>query len=229
MPLSAGDGEIKVLAKKYFNMQTKQIGTLPEKNIKVKILEDLSSPKISSNTEKEKKNFDYIDYDRVANVSQNVDFSLFIKIYKFITKPILWIICGALLLLYILIRLVIKYIQHINSDQKKLKNKKAYKKSKKYFQKAKKTKSTVEFYEYMYKGLLEYFASVLEQSADGLTAYKIRKKLEQKSIDTKLIKQIEDIIDECSIALYSQSTIDKNLNLEDFYNKTFDVMKKLNI
>ena len=40
---------------------------------------------------------------------------------------------------------------------------------------------------------------------------------------------IEDIIDECSIALYSQSTIDKNLNLEDFYNKTFDVMKKLNI
>ena len=51
MPLSAGDGEIKVLAKKYFNMQTKQIGTLPEKNIKVKILEDLSSPKISSNTE----------------------------------------------------------------------------------------------------------------------------------------------------------------------------------
>ena len=229
MPLSAGDGEIKVLAKKYFNMQTKQIGTLPEKNIKVKILEDLSSPKISSNTEKEKKNFDYIDYDRVANVSQNVDFSLFIKIYKFITKPILWIICGALLLLYILIRLVIKYIQHINSDQQKLKNKKAYKKSKKYFQKAKKTKSTVEFYEYMYKGLLEYFASVLGQSADGLTAYKIRKELEQKSIDTKLIKQIEDIIDECSIALYSQSTIDKNLNLEDFYNKTFDVMKKLNI
>ena len=81
----------------------------------------------------------------------------------------------------------------------------------------------------MYKGLLEYFASVLGQSADGLTAYKIRKELEQKSIDTKLIKQIEDIIDECSIALYSQSTIDKNLNLEDFYNKTFDVMKKLNI
>ena len=90
----------------------------------------------------------------------------------------MWIILGSLLLLYILARLIIKYIEYINKDQQKLKNKKAYKKSKKYFQKAKKTKSVKEFYEYMYKGMLEYFASVLAKSADGLTAYKIRKDLE---------------------------------------------------
>ena len=122
-----------------------------------------------------------------------------------------------------------KYIEYINKDQQKLKNKKAYKKSKKYFQKAKKTKEAKEFYECMYKGLLEYFASVLGQSADGLTAYKIRKELEQKSINTDLIKQIEEIIDECSIVLYSQSTVNDEANLKDFYNKTFETLKQLDI
>ena len=130
---------------------------------------------------------------------------------------------------YILVRLIIKYIRYTNRDQQKLKNKKAYRKSRKYFQKAKKTKDVLVFYEYMYKGLLEYFASVLGQSADGLTAYKIRKELEQKSIDANLIKQIEEIIDECSVVLYAQGTINKDVNLTEFYNKTFDVMKKLDI
>ena len=75
----------------------------------------------------------------------------------------------------------------------------------------------------------EALKTLLEEVDLDKLSSSLRKELEQKSIDTKLIKQIEDIIDECSIALYSQSTIDKNLNLEDFYNKTFDVMKKLNI
>lgn len=229
MPLSAGNGEIKILPQKYFNMQTKQVKFLPERNIKVKILEDLSGPKISSDTEKERKPVDYGDNDRVNTSLQDVDFSLFIKIYNFITKPVLWIVLGALILCYILVRLIIKYIRYTNRDQQKLKNKKAYRKSRKYFQKAKKTKDVLVFYEYMYKGLLEYFASVLGQSADGLTAYKIRKELEQKSIDANLIKQIEEIIDECSVVLYAQGTINKDVNLTEFYNKTFDVMKKLDI
>ena len=229
MPLSAGDGEIKILPQKYFNMQTKQVKFLPERNIKVKILEDLSGPKISSDTEKERKSVDYGDNDRVNTSLQDVDFSLFIKIYNFITKPVLWIVLGALILCYILVRLIIKYIRYTNRDQQKLKNKKAYRKSRKYFQKAKKTKDVLVFYEYMYKGLLEYFASVLGQSADGLTAYKIRKELEQKSIDANLIKQIEEFIDECSVVLYAQGTINKDVKLTEFYNKTFDVMKKLDI
>ena len=81
----------------------------------------------------------------------------------------------------------------------------------------------------MYKGLLEYFASVVGQSADGLTAYKIRKELEEKAVNSELIKQIENIIDECSVVLYSQNSTNNNENLKDFYNKTFDVLKKLDI
>ena len=122
-----------------------------------------------------------------------------------------------------------KYVEYINKDQQKLKNKKAYKKSKKYFYKAKKTKDTKEFYEYMYKGLLEYFASCLGQSADGLTAYKIRKELEQKSVNTDLIKQIEEIIDDCSIVLYSQNSTNNETNLKEVYNKTFETLKHLDI
>ena len=132
-------------------------------------------------------------------------------------------------MLYILIRLFLKYIEYINKDQQKLNNKKAYKKSKKYFQKAKKTKNAPEFYGYMYKGLMEYFASVLGQSAEGLTAYKIRKDLEQRAVNPDLIKQIENIIDECSIVLYSQNTGNNENNLKDFYNKTFDTLKQLDI
>ena len=228
MPLSAGEGEIKILPQKYFDMQTKQIKNLPAKNIKVNILEDLSVKKSSDTIINSTINKEIYDYG-TTNVQPNIDFSFFIKAYNFIKRPVLWIILGSLLILCILIRLIFKYIEYINKDQQKLKNKKAYRRSKKYFQKAKKTSKATEFYEYMYKGLLEYFASVLGESADGLTAYKIRKELEQKSIDAELIKQIEEIIDDCSIVLYSQNTSVNEDNLKEFYNKTFDVLKKLDI
>lgn len=231
MPLSAGDGEIKILSQKYFDAQTKQIKNLPAKNIKVTISEDLSvknTVATASNTAEINK--EIYDYNDTNNPTQpNIDFSFFIKAYNFIKKPLLWIILGSLLILYVLIRLIIKFIDYRNQDQQKLKNKKAYKKSKKYFQKAKKTKNTTEFYECMYKGLLEYFASVLGQSADGLTAYKIRKELKQKTVNVDLIKQIEEIIDECSIVLYSQNTTVNETNLREFYNKTFDILKQLDI
>jgi len=231
MPLSAGEGEIKILSQKYFDVKTKQINNLPAKNIKVNILEDLSVKKssgTSNNVIESSKAF--YGYSDTPNQSQpNIDLSFFVKIYNFLKKPILWIILGSLLLLYILVRLIVKYIEYTNKDQQKLKNKKAYKKSKKYFQKAKNTKNATEFYECMYKGLLEYFASVLGQSADGLTAYKIRKELEQKSVNSDLIKQIEKIIDDCSIVLYSQNTTTNETNLKEFYNKTFEVLRQLDI
>ena len=210
-------------------MQTKQIKNLPAKNIKVNVLENSDVKKSSDITGgTSDNNKEFYNYDNEKNqVQPNIDFSFFVKAYNFVKKPILWIILGSLLLLYILIKAVLKYIEYVNKDQQKLKNKKAYKKSKKYFQKAKKTKDTKEFYEYMYKGLLEYFASVLGQSADGLTAYKIRKELEQKSVTADLIKQIEEIMDECSIVLYSQSTINDETNLKNFYNKTFEILKQL--
>ncbi|WP_372519090.1 BatD family protein [Candidatus Ruminimicrobiellum ovillum] len=229
MPLSAGEGEIKILSQKYFDMQTKQIKILPAKNIKVKILEDLSVKKssdtINNNMIQSKEILDYGN----TNNQPNINLSFFIKVYNFIKRPVLWIILGSLIILYILIILIIKYVDYVNKDQQKLKNKKAYRKSKKYFQKAKKTKNATEFYECMYKGLLEYFASVVGQSADGLTAYKIRKELEEKAVNSELIKQIENIIDECSVVLYSQNSTNNNENLKDFYNKTFDVLKKLDI
>ena len=230
MPLSAGEGEIKILSKKYFDMQTKQIKSLPAKDIKVNVSEDLFAKKSSDTaTDNAVRNKDIYDYKENNQIQPNIDLSFFVKAYNFIKKPVLWIILGALLLLYILIRLFLKYIEYINKDQQKLNNKKAYKKSKKYFQKAKKTKNAPEFYGYMYKGLMEYFASVLGQSAEGLTAYKIRKDLEQRSVNPDLIKQIENIIDECSIVLYSQNTGNNENNLKDFYNKTFDTLKQLDI
>lgn len=231
MPLSAGEGEIKISAKKYFDVQTKQIKSLPAKNIKVNVLEDLTSTTSSSMANSIDTNKEIYDYNNETNNQNqpNIDLSFFIKAYNFIKKPILWIALGSLLILYVLIRLLIKYVEYKNKDQQKLKNKKAYKKSKKYFQKAKKTKVASEFYEYMYKGLLEYFASVLGQPAEGLTAYKIRKELEQKSVNVDLIKQIEEIIDDCSIVLYSQNTSVNEANLKEFYDKTFDILKQLDI
>ena len=230
MPLGSGEGEIKILSKKYFDMQTKQIKSLPAKDIKVNVSEDLFAKKSSDTaTDNAVRNKDIYDYKENNQIQPNIDLSFFVKAYNFIKKPVLWIILGALLLLYILIRLFLKYIEYINKDQQKLNNKKAYKKSKKYFQKAKKTKNAPEFYGYMYKGLMEYFASVLGQSAEGLTAYKIRKDLEQRSVNLDLIKQIENIIDECSIVLYSQNTGNNENNLKDFYNKTFDTLKQLDI
>ena len=133
MPLSAGEGEIKILSQKYFDMQTKQIKILPAKNIKVKILEDLSVKKssdtINNNMIQSKEILDYGN----TNNQPNINLSFFIKVYNFIKRPVLWIILGSLIILYILIILIIKYVDYVNKDQQKLKNKKAYRKSKKYF------------------------------------------------------------------------------------------------
>lgn len=229
MPLSDGEGEIKILPQKYFDMSTKQVKTLPAKNIKINVLKDLSKPKSETDTVTTDNIGVYGNNDFQPQIPQNVDFSFIFKVYNFIKKPLLWIVIGSLILLLILIKAVFKYIEYVNKDQQKLKNKKAYRKAKKYFQKAKKTKQNNEFYEYMYKGILAYFASVLGKSADGLTAYKIRKDLEDKSVDAELIKQIEEIIDECSIVLYSQSSANNISDLNDFYNKTFEVLKKLDL
>ena len=81
----------------------------------------------------------------------------------------------------------------------------------------------------MYKGMLEYFASVLAKSADGLTAYKIRKDLEEKNISKELIEQIENILEECTIVLYANAGKSNTENFKDFYNKAFDILKKLDL
>ena len=230
MPLSAGESEIKVFAQKYFDMKTKQIKSLPERNIKINVLQDLSKQKVEPSTETVNNVREYGNNETFQQqAAQNIDFSFIFKVYDFLKKPLLWIIIGSLVLLLIIIKLIAKYFEYVNKDQQKLKNKKAYRKAKKYFQKAKKTKQNNEFYEFMYKGILAYFASVLGKSADGLTAYKIRKELEEKSVDGALIKQIEEIIDECSVILYSQSSLSSASDLNEFYNKTFDVLKKLDL
>lgn len=227
MPLGAGEGEIKIHSQKYFDMATKQAKTIPEKNIKVNILEDKDKQIQAQAPAAGSVTANLNNYNNFGTQQPNIDFSFIFKIYNFFKKPVLWIILGSLLLLYILVKLIFKFIDYRNKDQQKLKNKKAYKQAKKYFQKAKKTKVPKDFYEFMYKGILEYFASVLGKSADGLTAYQIRKDLEERNVDSELIKQIEDIIDECSIILYSQSSASSAENLKDFYNKTLTTIDNL--
>ncbi len=229
MPLTEGPAEIRVSPITYFDTKTKQAKNLTVKNISLNILKNKDKQQQTLQTQQ----MPLADTNSVTNtnptVPQNVDFSWIFKVYNYITSLQFWLIVAGLIILYILIKLILKYLEYINKDQQKLKNKKAYKKSKKYFQKAKKTKEPVKFYEYMYKGLLEYFASVLAKSADGLTAYKIRKDLEEKNINKDLIYQIENILEECTIVLYANGSQNNSSNLTEFYNKTFEVLKKLDI
>ena len=231
MPLSKGPAEIRVVPISYFDTKTKQVKKLTVKNILLNISENKDKQQQILQTQQ----IPLTDTNSVTNINQNstvpqnVDFSWIFKVYNYVISLQFWLIVGSLILLYIIVRLVLKYIDYINKDQQKLKNKKAYKKSKKYFQKAKKTKSAKEFYEYMYKGMLEYFASVLAKSADGLTAYKIRKDLEEKNINKELIEQIENVLEECTVVLYANASQSNTENFKDFYNKAFDILKKLDL
>lgn len=227
MPLEKGTGEIKILSLKYFDMATKQTKSLPEKRIKINISDrsvtrDVSQNDIISNTQT-------VQNIQQPQIPQNIDLSFIFKIYAFLQKTTLWIIVAVLLGFYIVIKLFFKYKEYINKDQQKLKNKKAYSRSKKYFQKAKRAKIAKDFYSLMYKGMLEYFASVLGESADGLTTYTIKLDLQERNIDNELIKEIENILEECSVYLYSQSQNTDATDFKNFYNKAFDVLKKLDI
>lgn len=227
MPLEKGVGEIKILPIKYFDMATKQTKSLPEKRIKINISEgsvkrDISQNDIISNTQT-------VQNIQQPQIPQNVDLSFIFKVYAFLQKTTFWIIVAVLLSFYIAIKLFFKYKEYVNKDQQKLKNKKAYSRSKKYFQKAKRAKISKDFYSLMYKGMLEYFASVLGESADGLTTYTIKLDLQERNIDTDLIKEIENILEECSVYLYSQSQNTDTTDFKNFYNKAFNVLKKLDI
>ncbi|MDD5021258.1 MAG: BatD family protein [Endomicrobiaceae bacterium] len=227
MPLEKGIGEIKILPIKYFDMATKQTKSLPEKRIKINIAEgtikkDSSQNEIIANTQT-------VQNMQTPQIPQNVDLSFIFKLYAFLQKTTVWIVVAVLLGFYILIKLFFKYKEYINKDQQKLKNKKAYSRSKKYFQKAKRVKTAKDFYSLMYKGMLEYFASVLGESADGLTTYTIKLDLQERNIDTELIKEIENILEECSVYLYSQSQNMDTTDFKNFYNKAFNILKKLDI
>ena len=231
MPLSKGSAEIRISPITYFDTKMKQVKKLTVNNIFLNISENKDKQQILQTQQ-----IPLTDTNSVTNaiqkqqdVPQNVDFSWIFKVYNYMTSLQFWLIIAGLIILYVLVKLILKYWEYTNKDQQKLKNKKAYKKSKKYFQKAKKTKESVKFYEYMYKGLLEYFASVLAKSADGLTAYKIRKDLEERNINKELIEQIENILEDCTIVLYSSSSQNNSSNLKEFYNKTFEILKKLDI
>jgi len=222
MPLEQGEGTIKILPIKYFDLETKTTKSLPQKQIQVQI-EENKDRKIQPQVQPENN-----IQQETQPVAQNVDLSFLLKIYAIVISAMFWKIVGLLVLLYIIIKLLLKYKEYLNKDQQKLKNKKAYRKSKKSFQKAKKAKTTKEFYELMYKGLLEYFASVLGQSAEGLTSYKIGLGLKEKNIDDNLIAEVNSILEECATFLYAQQA--DNLTKDDFnkfYNRTFDVLKKL--
>lgn len=228
MPVNSGRAEIKILPLKYFDSKTKQIKILPSKTLSMNVLKDASENKdesknLSDNAVFEKNN-------GVSNSQlQNIDLSFVLKAYNFLQKPGFWKILGLLFILLVCLKIFFKYRDYANKDKQKLKNKKAYRKAKKYFQKAKKTKVSAEFYDFMYKGMLAYFASVLAKSADGLTAYKIRKELEERNVDGELINSIEQILEQCAAVLYSQISSGDTKNLKEFYDSTFDILKKLDI
>ncbi len=227
MPLEKGEGEIKILPVKYFDMADKQIKILPEKRIKINIAEgtlrkDTVQNEVISNTQP-------VQNIQSSQIPQNADLSFIFKAYAFMQKKTVWIVIAALFGIYVLIKLFFTYRNYVNRDQQKLKNRKAYGRSKKYFQKAKKSKNAKDFYSLMYKGMLEYFASVLGESAEGLTTYTIKLDLEARNINPELIKEIENILDECSVYLYSQSKNNDAADFKNFYNKAFDILKKLDI
>lgn len=227
MPLEKGEGEIKILPVKYFDMAAKQIKILPEKRIKINIAEgtlkkDAVQNGVISNTQP-------VQNIQSSQIPQNADLSFIFKAYAFMQKKTVWIVIAALFGIYVLIKLFFTYRNYVNRDQQKLKNRKAYGRSKKYFQKAKRAKTPKDFYSLMYKGMLEYFASVLGESAEGLTTYTIKLDLEARNINAELIKEIENILEECSVYLYSQSQNNDAADFKKFYNRAFDILKKLDI
>ena len=151
------------------------------------------------------------------------------KAWGFLKHNLIWFaLAGALLVTF---KAHSVYIKRLNKDTIKLKSKSAYRRSKKYFQKAKKAKDTKGFYEAMYKGCLEYFASAFKQSAEGLTTYQIKNKMIETRQSPELISAIEDILNECQAMLYSNAKIDltQSIATRDFYDKTFTLLNKLDI
>ncbi|HEY0176620.1 MAG TPA: protein BatD, partial [Pedobacter sp.] len=100
-------------------------------------------------------------------------------------------------------------IREINSDQVKVKNRRAGKEAARHLANAQKqlaAKNTKEFYEAVFKGIYGYLSDKLNLSAADLNKETIAADLRSRAVNDQLISKLLDTLDTCEMARYAPVT-----------------------
>jgi hypothetical protein len=221
MPLSPGEATISIEPLKYFDPKTKTVKTLKVKDITFTVTGEAKAQTETLPPEHTGKVVNHT----TGTTTYNIDLSALPKTVLLLKKSIPFAL-GALLIL-VLIKIYLIYLKKQNKDVIKLKSRKAASRAKKYFKQAKKAQKAKDFYGAMYKGILEYFASIFKQSAEGLTTNQIKNMMTEAGEKPELTREIEDILNECQAMLYSNAQINDNTDTKDFYDKVFNTLNKV--
>ena len=224
LPAAPGEAAISIEPLKYFDPDTKTVKQLKVEDIVFTIEGEAKTPVQNIAPQ-------YVEQTVISHGADTMTYSInlgsFSKIFDFLKKNLVWL--GAALLVLIIIKMYSIHIERLNKDVVKLKSKEAYRRYGKYFQNAKKAKNAKDFYGAMYKGILEYFAGVFNQSAGGLTTSRIKNMMTEAGEDAQTVSEIENILNECQAMLYSNAKITSDASTKDFYNKAFNVLNRLHI
>ena len=222
MPRAPGPASISMEPIKYFDYETGSLRVLKPEDIIFTVTGETKLAPTAAAPQNERDG--YINNGE-NNIAPDYSINFLLNFLSLIKKYLLWIcLC---VLAFILYKIFAAYIKRLRKNAVKNTGKKAYVRSKKYFQKAKNTSDAKEFYSAMYKGALEYLASIYNQSAEGLTTYQIKNMLAEAGRPNEIIDEIENILNECQAMVYSNAGATFNERSKEFYDKTLKVLKEI--
>lgn len=223
IPRNPGEFKIGPIELSYFDLTTKQYKKFKSEEYKVSVGKG-SGNASNSNNFVGKENVQYIGKD-IRFLKDKLDYSS--TNFWFLSYTHVIAVLLAVLLIFIAFFLV-KRREADENDQQGVKLRKANKIAKKRLSEAKKmldNSDKEKFYEEIYKAIFGYISDKLQINTSDLNIEIIKKKLEDKKINSDIVSKVIKTIDMCEFVRYAPSMAEDNLN--NIYNEVSDIIAKL--
>lgn len=216
IPRQAGNFEIPPIEFQYFNPKTKSFKTL--KSAAIPLVVSKSSGKKSQSVNfsaTSKSQLAYQNDDILFIKTGNLQLQNPQKMSQFFPRTYAFLV--AILILLTVAFIIVKRKQiEFNSDENRVKNKKADAETKKRLKQARLCLAAgkeTEFYDELTKALWSYVSDKFNIALSALTIDTVREFLMNNSIEESLIQDLIDVLNQCNFARYAPSGTAANRDL----------------
>lgn len=216
IPRQAGNFEIPSIEFQYFNPQTKSFKTLKTDAIPVEVTKSTGKKSQSVNFSAASKSQTAYQNDDILFIKTG-DLQLHIPQGRSSFFPRTYSIIALLLIFGTLAFIIVKRKQiEFNSDESRVKHKKADAETKKRLKQARLCLAAgkeTEFYDELAKALWSYVSDKFTIPLAALTIDTVREFLMQNNIENSLIQDLIDVLNQCNFARYAPSGAAANREL----------------
>ncbi|MCL2328115.1 MAG: BatD family protein [Bacteroidetes bacterium] len=215
IPSQAGNFEIPAIEFQYFNSQTKTFKTLKTNVIPIEVTKSTGKKSQAVNFATSKSQLAYKGDDILFIKTGDLQLKKTEKSSNFFPRT--YTILAILLSIGTLVFIILKRKQiEFNSDESRVKNKKADAETKKRLKQARlclEAGKETEFYDELAKALWGYVSDKFTIPLSALTIDTVREFLTQQNIENSLIQDLIDVLNHCNFARYAPSGAAANREL----------------